>query len=154
MANWSNPLITTQYDVFVNEAKERDVDAAQMFMNPATNIPVGAIQLQRSPTVLREWNGTIWQDKVLAVSGGGTGSSTQSGAVAGLGLGTMAMQNSNAIAVTGGSVSGLTALSLNTSIVFGANATYDLGANAGRVRRAYFSDAVVIPVGADKFATS
>jgi len=154
MANWSNPLITTQYDVFVNEAKDRDVDSAQMFLNVPTNQPVGTIRYNRSTNTFQEWSGTVWADKVISVAGGGTGASTPAGAVAGLGLGTMASQNSNAVAITGGTLNGLTQLGLATSIAFGADATYDLGSNNIRVRKAYFRDAVVIPVGVDKFATS
>jgi hypothetical protein len=153
MANWSNPLITTQYDVFVNEAKDRDVDSATMFLNAPTNQPVGAIKLQRTPTIFQEWSGSVWQDKILAVSGGGTGASTQSGAVAGLGLGTMAMQNSNAVNITGG-VGTLSYLLLHSTVNFAADNTYDVGTNAVRPRKMYIRDALVIPAGVDKFATS
>lgn len=154
MANWSNPLITTQYDVFVNEAKDRDVDAATMFLNAPSNQPVGAIKLVRSPIKMQEWDGATWVDKPMGVEGGGTGAGTAAAARTNLGIGTMGVQNSNAIAVTGGTISGLTALSLSCSIAFSAGAAFDLGTNANKVRKGYFSDALVLPVGVDKYATS
>lgn len=154
MANWNNPLITTQYDVFVSEAKDRDVDAATMFLNAPTNQPVGAIRLIRTPTKLQEWDGSAWGDKAIAVDGGGTGATTAANARTNLGIGTMGTQNSNAISVTGGTISGLTALTLSCSIGFSANAAFDLGSNTNKVRKGYFSDALVLPVGVDKYATS
>lgn len=153
MANWSNPLITTNYDVFVNEAKDRDVDSAQMFLNPPTNQPVGSIRLQRTPTIFQEWSGSAWGDKVLSVAGGGTGASTPSGAVAGLGLGTMALQNSNNVNIAWGAAT-LYYLGLHTTVALGADNTYDLATNGARWRNGYFRSALVIPVGVDKFATS
>lgn len=48
----------------------------------------------------------------LSVAQGGTGSTTASGARTNLGLGTMATQNANNIAITGGSVSGITDLAI------------------------------------------
>lgn len=158
MANWSNPTITTQYDVFVNEAKERDVDAATMFLNIPSNPPIGGIRLGRLGSRmfrLQEWDvpGQFW-DLYLHVSGGGTGASEPVGARANLGIGTMGVQNSNAVAITGGTVNNITSFSLSTSIVFNAGAAYDLGSNGARARRGYFADALVLPAGVDKFATS
>lgn len=154
MADWSNPLITTQYDVFVSEAKDRDVDAATMFLNAPSNQPTGSIKLVRSPVKLQEWDGSAWQDRPVAVEGGGTGGASASAARSNLGIGTMGVQNSNAIAVTGGTISGLTSLTLACSIAFSANASFDLGTNTNKVRKGYFSDALVLPVGTDKYATS
>lgn len=154
MANWSNPTITTQYDVFVSEAKDRDVDSATMFLNAPTNQPTGAIKLIRSPVKLQEWDGAAWQEKALSVDGGGTGAATAAGARTNLGIGTMGTQNSNAIAVTGGTISGITSFSLTSSIVFASDNTYDLASFATQVRKGYFKDALVIPVGVDKYATS
>jgi len=158
MANWSNPTITSQYDVFVNEAKDRDVDAATMFLTVPTGVvPVGAVMMARvSPTVfvLREYSGVGFVDKILHVSGGGTGASDAPNARVNLGIGTMGVQNSNAVAISGGTIYQLSGFSTSCSILFTAGAAYDLGSNAAKCRRAYFSDALVLPVGVDKFATS
>lgn len=157
MANWANPLITTQYDVFVNEAKDRDVDAATMFLNAPTNPPTGAIKLVRlgaSKVKMQEFDGAAFGDIALDVAGGGTGSTTAGAARTALGIGTMGTQNSNAIAVTGGTISGLTQLDLSSSITFAADATYSLGTFAKQADKGYFKNALVLPVGVDKFATS
>ena len=157
MANWANPTITTQYDVFVNEAKDRDVDVANMFLNAPTAPPVGSIQFSRqSPTTyfLREWDGANFVLRVMHVTGGGTGASDATAARSNLGIGTMGVQNSNAVSISGGVIVNLTNLTLSCSILFNAGAAYDLGQNAARVRRGYFSDALVIPSGVDKYATS
>lgn len=154
MADWSNPLITSQYDVFVSEAKARDVDAATLFVAAPTNQPVGAIKLLRAPIKFQEWSGAAWVDKLLDVTGGGTGASSASGARTALGIGTLGVQNSNAIAVTGGTISGLTAFEIAGPMTFSADATWDIGTFAKQVRKVYIKDALVLPVGTDKYATS
>lgn len=53
-------------------------------------------------------SGTITLAGTLAVANGGTGSTTAAGARTGLGLGTMAVQNANAVAITGGTIDGIT----------------------------------------------
>lgn len=52
-------------------------------------------------------SGTITLGGTLAVANGGTGSTTASGARTNLGLGTMATQNANAVAITGGTITGV-----------------------------------------------
>lgn len=49
-------------------------------------------------------SGTLTLGGTLAVSAGGTGSTTAAGARTGLGLGTMAIQNANAVSITGGTI--------------------------------------------------
>jgi len=157
MANWANPTITSQYDVFVNEAKDRDVDVATMFLNAPTGPPVGSIQFARlSSTVyiLREYAGAAFANRVLDITGGGTAAVDAATARANLGIGSMGVQNSNAVNITGGSIANLSSLSLSCSIVFTAGAAYDLGSLGAKCRRGYFSDALVLPVGVDRFATS
>jgi len=49
----------------------------------------------------------VWNGTAVAVGFGGTGGTTQATARTGLGLGTMSTQNANAVAITGGTVTGL-----------------------------------------------
>ena len=107
MADWSKPTITSNYVTFVDEVKNRDIDAITLQVNPLTNPPVSSIKLVRSPAKFQEWNGAAFVDIVLSVAGGGTGASTPGGAVSGLGLGTMSLQNSNAVSITGGNIANL-----------------------------------------------
>jgi hypothetical protein len=90
----------------------------------------------------------------LALLGGGTGATTAAGARTNLGIGTMGVQNANAVAITAGTIAGLTAFSVSATIQFGADNTYDLGTFAAQVRKGYFKSALVLPVGVDKYATS
>lgn len=154
MADWNNPTITTQYDVWVAEAKDRDNDAATMFLTASTNQPIGSIRYNRSSDTFQEWDGALWNDILISVAGSGTGATTAAGARTALGIGTLGLQNSNAIAVTGGTITGLTQLDLNVGLTFATDATYDLATFAKQVRKGYFKDALVIPVGTDKYATS
>src|SRR6187431_2587008 len=101
MADWSKPTIISNYVLFVDEAKNRDIDAITLQKLPLIGAPTGAIKLVRTPVKFQEWDGAAFVDLVLSVAGGGTGSSTPAGAGAALGLGTMAYQNANAVAVTG-----------------------------------------------------
>lgn len=156
MADWNNPLITTQYDVFVSEAKARDVDAGTLFASAPTNAPNGSIRYNRSTNIFEQYStGTgLWTALVLAIAGGGTAGITASAARTSLGLGTMSVQNSNAVAITGGALSGITQLDMSADITFAADASYNLGTFAKQVKKGYFKDAIVVPVGVDKYATS
>lgn len=157
MADWANPLITTQYDVFVSEAKARDVDAATLFLNAPTNPPTGAVKMVRlgaSAIKFQEYSGGAFGDVVLGVAGGGTGGASAAAGRAGLGIGTMGIQNANAVAITGGTLAGITGMQLNSSLTFQSDNAFDVGEFAKQVRKGYFKDALVVPVGVDKYATS
>ena len=126
-------------------------------MNAPTAPPVGSIQFFRVTSfyyTLREYNGTSFTSRVLAIEGGGTSATDAAAARANLGIGTMGIQNSNAVSISGGSIANLNGFTLSTSIVFTAGGAYDLASNGARVRRGYFSDALVLPAGVDKYATS
>jgi len=151
MSNWLNPTITTDYDVFVAEMKDRDNDSVSMFLNPGTNIPVGSIRYNRTTKIFEEWSGTAWSACVIGVTGGGTGANSQGGVASSLGLGTMAYQNSNAINVTGGTALGLTGLTVATVVLPTVHNTYDIGSAALSFRRGYYASGLVIPVGVDKY---
>jgi hypothetical protein len=107
MADWSNPTITSNYVTFVDEVKNRDIDSITLSAYPLTNAPVNSIRLLRTPLKFQQWDGSAYVDLVLSIAGGGTGSNTPGGAGTALGLGTMAYQNANAVAVTGGSLTNI-----------------------------------------------
>ncbi|GAC1042243.1 beta strand repeat-containing protein [Rhizobium sp. No.120] len=70
---------------------------------------------------------------VVSVAQGGTNSSTAAGARTNLGLGTIATQNSNAVSITGGSITGITDLAVSdggTGSNTAAGARTNLGAAA------------------------
>jgi len=69
----------------------------------------------------------------LPILSGGTGSNTASGARTNLGLGTIATQNANAVAITGGSITGITDLAIadgGTGASTAADARTNLGLGA------------------------
>lgn len=119
MTDWNKPTITSNYITFVDEVKARDVDAITLQLNAITNPPTGAVKLSRSPVKFQEWDGTQFVDRILSVAGGGTGSNSLSNLGPAMGLGTMAYQNANAIAVTGGTIAAVT----STNLVLNGNVT-------------------------------
>jgi hypothetical protein len=66
----------------------------------------------------------------LAVADGGTGANTSAGARTNLGLGTIAVQDANSVAITGGSIIGITPLAVNAGGT-GANTAADARTNLG-----------------------
>ena len=106
MANWNLPTITSQYIDFVTEMNDKIADAGTLSESP-TNQPEKYIRYNRSNNLFQEWVAGNWQDKVLGIAGGGTGSTTASGIRTNLGLGSMSTQNSNAVNITGGSITGV-----------------------------------------------
>ena len=107
MADWSKPTITSNYVTFVDEAKARDVDAITLTRTAITNPPVGSVKLLRTPIAFQEWTGAEYGTLVLSIDGGGTGGYNAPMARNNLGLGTMSLQNSNTVAITGGTLSGI-----------------------------------------------
>jgi hypothetical protein len=98
MADWSLPDINELYTDIIDELNARDVDALTLCLVDPTNKPIGAIRWNRGTTKFQEWSGAAWVD--LSVS-------------AGLGLGTMAAQNSNNVNITGGTIG--TAVNIDAS---------------------------------------
>ena len=106
MANWNLPTIASPYDQIPGLLRDLSIDAATLFATDPTNPIDGMIKLVRSPVKFQERASGAWADRVLSVAGGGTGASTPGDARAGLGLGTMAIQNADAVAITGGTLAG------------------------------------------------
>jgi hypothetical protein len=107
MANWNNPTVNSNYVTFVDEVKNRDVDSARMFDGTGDNLPNLTIRWNQSNNRFERWSGTVWEGRTIGITGGGTGATTPSGARSNLELGSMATQNSNAVGVTGGSITGV-----------------------------------------------
>ena len=76
-----------------------------------------------SPT----FSGLTLSTTPLALTSGGTGATSAAGARVSLGLGTIATQNASSVAITGGSISGITDLSVADG---GTNASTPAGARA------------------------
>jgi hypothetical protein len=141
MADWSKPTITSNYIVFVDEAKARDVDAITLQLNALTSPPTGSIRLLRSPVKFQEWDGTQFVDKVLSPAGGGTGVANLGLLGPAMGLGTMAIQNATTVAITGGTISNVT---------LGGNITHNAG--TFRINGAGPQEPLIVQAPADKYA--
>lgn len=119
-ANWNNPTTTRNYATEVlPDIKTRDEDAITLLGGTApTNIPTGAIKYNRTTDELQEWDGATFNTVGFAITSGGTGATDAAGARSNLGIGSLGTQNSNAVSITGGSISGLSSLGVsgNTTI--------------------------------------
>jgi hypothetical protein len=153
MADWGKPAITDLYVDVLNYLAAKDSDSATLFINVPSNQPVGTIRYNRTTNTFQEWNGSVWQDKLISIAGGGTGANTPSGIVISLGLGTMSLQNATAVSITGGTAIGISSLQMTGSISFDTDGTRDIGTTAIRPNAIYVRNALVIPVGANKWAT-
>jgi hypothetical protein len=154
MADWSKPTITDLYLDVLSYLATKDSDSATLFVTTPSNQPTGAIRYDRANNKFQEWSGTAWVDKILSVAGGGTGASTPAGVVSGLGLGTMALQNANGVAIVGGSISGLATLSISSDITFATDGNKNIGSDASRPGTIYIRNGLVIPVGVDRWVSS
>jgi hypothetical protein len=87
--DWNQPTTSSLYTDILALLEARDVDAFTLGLTDPTNKPTGAIRWNRGTKKFQEWSGAAWAD--LDVS-------------TGLGLGTMAVQNSNNVSISGGSI--------------------------------------------------
>lgn len=123
-----------------------------MFVAAPTNPEENFMRYVRASDKFQEYLSGVWTDKVLALAGGGTGGSSASAARTSLGLGSMALQNSNAIAVTGGSVSSGVAIDA-AALTSGLVAQARLGSGSGGAGLKFLADdqtfkvPVTLPVG-------
>src|SRR5678816_3319383 len=115
--NWSLPTVTSNYATGVIQAiNNKFIDAITLFRGGfGSNLPVSAIcftgDLDGS---FNRWNGSAWLQMRLGVAGGGTGADNPALARTNLGLGTMSVQNSNLVDITGGSILNISNFSSNT----------------------------------------
>jgi hypothetical protein len=148
MADWNQPVLATAYATWHAEMQARDVNAmtlADTRLAALTNIPANAKRWNDTLDIFQSYDASVWTAMVIGVAGGGTGSATAAGARTNLGLGTMAIQNAAAVAITGG-----TAL---FSAITTVDNTLTLGTSAASPHSAYFKTGLKIPVGADLWLT-
>jgi hypothetical protein len=107
MADWNKPTTTSGYLDFVAEMNAKFVDAALMQFTASVNQPDGTFRYNRSTNIFQEFGSGTWNDKAIGVGGGGTGATNPAQARTNLGIGTMGTQNSNAVNITGGSITGV-----------------------------------------------
>lgn len=144
MADWSaNVGLTQAYATLLSLLAARDVDAITL-SETLTNPPNGAIRWNSALSKFQRWSGAAWVDLVLSSAGGGTGGTTS--------LGTMAFQSAGNVAITGGTIVGISSLALSGNMIFDGDGTRSIGTAAAQADKIFVKNALVIPVGVDKYA--
>ena len=147
MANWALPTLADLKVDVLDMLKQREVDAITLAESPL-NPPVGAVRWNRTLSRFQSWNGTAWVDMIIGMAGGGTGATNPGDFLTNFGLGTMSTQNSNAVNITGGSITGLTTLStlgnLTVSgIIVAGSAPIAITDSSGRIQEAAIADGTI-----------
>jgi hypothetical protein len=145
MADWDEPLLTTAYATWHAEMQARDVNAmtlADSRLAAMTNIDTHAKRWENTAKKFQDYDAG-WNDLVLGITGGGTGAVNAAGGRTNLGLGTIAIQDADAVVITGG-----TALFAAITTV---DDTLTLGTFAAQLNKAYIKTGLLIPVGANKY---
>jgi len=75
-ADHNKPALTDTYSNFLTYMMARITDAVTMMYGSPTNIPANAMRYYRTNNVFQEYIASVWTDKVLGATGGGTGLST------------------------------------------------------------------------------
>jgi hypothetical protein len=118
--DWNTPGLSTAYATVLSALKDRDFDAVSHFYTALpTNPQTGMLAYIRATDKWQQYNGAAWVDRALSIAGGGTGGNTASDARTNLGLGTIATQAANGVAITGGTVSDLGSLGVNGDATIG-----------------------------------
>lgn len=105
MADWSKPVSSDSFSAVLSAINSRLNDALCLAsVGTQTNVPVGSFKYDETNKFFGRYNGFSYDTIRLSIAGGGTGASTAAGARTSLGLGTLSIQNSNSVAITGGSV--------------------------------------------------
>lgn len=137
-ADFSLPTLSTLYTTYLATLKERDVDALTLCVSDPSNIPAGAMKWNRAGSKFQEYVASAWEDKVLSLAGGGTGAITAAAARTALGLGSLSVQDSSAVTITGGTISGVTAPA--SIITSGTIAQDRLGTGSGGAGDKFLAD--------------
>ncbi len=91
MADHSKPALSDAYADFLTFLSNRIIDSVTLLDGTPTNLPNKAFRFNRSTNLFEEWDGLAWATKAVSIAGGGTGSTTASGARTNLGLGALAV---------------------------------------------------------------
>ena len=152
--DWTYPTLASTYSDLVALFKARDEDALTLSNVLPTNIPDHAFCYDRTSGEFREYSlGTgLWTAILIELANGGTGATTAAGARTKLGLGSIAIQDKSAIDITGGALTGITALGLAGNVTFTGSRA--IGTNAIPASKIYLGDGLKLPVGTDKYLTS